>query len=390
MTTDLSSIHELLPIEIGGIVARKGFSFQDHVAVSFLLDMYENEELEQVWCETQDDVTLIKKKGSGECVEFIQAKSNELNHLWSVAELCKRSKKGSDGTKNISASILERSLQYDRCKEPCCFRVITTIGPNKELSILKLSRNSPERERNSEKFDTLKQKIREKLPEAKSQKGNTTDYWVANTKWDARHDLYSVRNDNLLCIRKISENIGEYIASDQIEELYAKLLAKAVAAAMADWDEGADKKKICRGEFISWLIQLIQKAAHPGQEKAGTNLTKKMEWAGLQHEIETAARLRRRYRESILQPRYMSSPERSVVEGEIESGLHKLRSNLDAQIIKDDGPSFHSRCLKEVSDIRSRLEKYRYTKNVPPEHLMVGFMYNLTDRCPHRFTKAST
>ncbi len=390
MTIDLSSIHELPPIETGGIVARKGFSFQDHVAVCFLLDMYENEDLEQVWCETQDDVTLVKKNSSGGCVEFIQAKSNELNHLWSVAELCKQIKKGSEGTKNPRPSILERSFQYDRCKEPCCFRVITTVGPNKDLSILKLSRNSPERERNSEKFDTLKQKIREKLPEAKSPKGNTTDYWVENTKWDARHDLRAVRNDNLLYIRKISENIGEYLASDQIEELYAKLLAKAEAAARAEWDEGADKKKICRTEFISWLNKLIQKAAHPGQEKAGTNLTRKMELAGLQPEIETAAKLRRPYRESILQPRYMSSPERSLVEGEIESELHKLRSNLDAQIIKDDGPSFHSRCLREISDIRSRLEKSKYIKNVPPEHLMVGFMYNLTDRCPHRFTKAST
>ena len=254
----------------------------------------------------------------------------------------------------------------------------------------KLSRNSSERERNSEKFDTLKEKIREKLPDASSPKGNTTDFWVDNTKWDARHDLDAVRNDNLLCIRKISENIGEYLAGDQIDELYAKLLAKAESAAKAEWDQGADKKKICRAEFISWFNQLIQKAAHPGQEKAGTNLTRKMELAGLQHEIETAARLRRRYRESILQPRYLSSPERSLVEGEIEFVLHKLRSNLDAQTIQDDGPSFHSRCLTKISNIRSKLEKSKELESVPLEHLLVGFMYNLTDRCPHRFTKANT
>jgi hypothetical protein len=253
-----------------------------------------------------------------------------------------------------------------------------------------LARNSSERDHNSEKFKILKEKIRKKLPEATSPKGHTTDFWVDNAKWDARHDLYAVHNDNLLCIRKISEIIGEYLASDQIEELYTKLLAKAEAAAKTDWDQGADKKKICRAEFITWFNQLIQKAAHPGQATAGTNLTRKMQLAGLQHETETAAMLRRRYRESILQPRYTSSPERSLVEGEIESALHKLRSNLDADIIQDNGPSFHSRCLKEISNIRSKLENFNDIETVPLEHLLIGFMYNLTDRCPHRFTKAGT
>ena len=47
---------------------------------------------------------------------------------------------------------------------------------------------------------------------------------------------------------------------------------------------------------------MIQMAAHPGQAKAGANLKNKMELADLVHEVQTAANLRRRYRESILQP----------------------------------------------------------------------------------------
>ena len=65
-----------------------------------------------------------------------------------------------------------------------------------------------------------------------------------------------------------------------------------VNAAKADWDQGANKKKICRAEFITWFNQFIQKAAHPGQATAGTNLTRKMQLAGLQHEAETAAMLK--------------------------------------------------------------------------------------------------
>ena len=98
MKNSLSSIHELPPIETGGIEARKGFSFQDHVAVCFLLEMFENEDLEQVWFETQDDITLIWNANGIERVEFVQAKSNNLNQLWSVAELCKQVKKDSKGS----------------------------------------------------------------------------------------------------------------------------------------------------------------------------------------------------------------------------------------------------------------------------------------------------
>ena len=68
--------------------------------------------------------------------------------------------------------------------------------------------------------------------------------------------------------------------------------------------------------------------------------------------------------------------------------MHKLRSDLDTQVIQDDGPSFHSRCLNEIAKVMSIIAKSDDVKQVPLEHLMIGFMYNLTDRCPHRFTKA--
>jgi hypothetical protein len=386
MEINHSSIHELPPIETGGIEARKGLSFQDHVAACFLLEMFENEDLEQVWCETQDDITLIWNANGNERVEFVQAKSNNLNQLWSVAELCKLVRKDSKESKS-SPSILERSLQYDRCKEFCCFRIITTVGPNRELSILKLPIESSERNRNPEKINALKKKISKRLPGMTSPKGNTTDYWVDHTNWDARHDIGAVNNDNLLRIHSISEQIGEYLARDQIEELYAKLLGKVRVAAEANW-VFVEAKKIHRTDFIQWFTKMIQMAAHPGQANAGENLKRKMELADMGHEVQTAANLRRRYRESVLQPRYISQPDRALVEGEIEALLHKLRSDLDTQAIHDNGPSFHSRCLQEISKIRSELEKSNILESVPPEHLMIGFMYNLTDRCPHRFAKA--
>ena len=53
------SIHGLRPREQGGVVARQGFAYHDHVAVAFYLQMLANPQLASVWCEADDDITLI-------------------------------------------------------------------------------------------------------------------------------------------------------------------------------------------------------------------------------------------------------------------------------------------------------------------------------------------
>src|SRR5947207_7229546 len=114
------SIFNLAPIETGGVQNRKGIAFQDHVALSFCLRLPEDTRLIEVWCETQDDITLLWRENENSLVvEFVQAKSHELNKLWSVSDLCAR-EKGRVGT-----SIVERSLAYDRCAESSRFRVVT-------------------------------------------------------------------------------------------------------------------------------------------------------------------------------------------------------------------------------------------------------------------------
>ena len=72
MTTP-ASIHDLEPLEQGGVIARQGFSYQDHVAVGYLLDMANNSAagrtLVAVWCEADDDITLIWQRDGGDEVE---------------------------------------------------------------------------------------------------------------------------------------------------------------------------------------------------------------------------------------------------------------------------------------------------------------------------------
>ncbi len=86
-----ASIYDLPPLETGGVENRKGIAFQDHVALSFCLRMLGDVDLVEVWCETQDDITLMwRVQGKGLVAEFVQAKSNELDKLWSISDLCIR------------------------------------------------------------------------------------------------------------------------------------------------------------------------------------------------------------------------------------------------------------------------------------------------------------
>jgi hypothetical protein len=103
------SIHELAPLETGGVEARQGLGFQDHIAAGFCIEMLQDDALTEVWCESQDDVTLIWMKVDGQMVEFVQVKRNEPDRLWSIAMLCKRERKArntggiEDGNKDAAS-----------------------------------------------------------------------------------------------------------------------------------------------------------------------------------------------------------------------------------------------------------------------------------------------
>ena len=73
-TAPTPSIHSLPPLERGGVEARIGFAIQDHVAASYLIHLLEEPTLLEVWCETHDDITLIRQGQATQEVEFVQVK----------------------------------------------------------------------------------------------------------------------------------------------------------------------------------------------------------------------------------------------------------------------------------------------------------------------------
>ena len=193
------SIYNLRPLEVGGVEARQGFQIQDHVAAGFCIEMLSRAELIEVWCETQDDITLIWQEDGGKCVEFVQVKSNELNQLWSIAELCKREK--GKVNKKVGSSIIERSLAYDRCREPCCFRIVTCRPVMTELEGLTLPIDSEQRAAKGEDLNQLKGRVEEKVGDFRSPNDNGPSYWVDKTKWDVRHSEQGIKDANLILQR---------------------------------------------------------------------------------------------------------------------------------------------------------------------------------------------
>jgi len=378
------SVHELPPIETGGTLARQGFVFQDHVAAGYCINMLSEPRLLQVWCETQDDVTLIWQAEAGhasEEVEFVQVKSNEIDQLWSIALLCEQDGKATSGT-----SILEKSLQYDRCVEPCRFRIVTLRPPNKDLEILTHYHDSAARCSLPNPLQVLNAEARKRLRTFTSPNGRDCSFWLAFATWETKHDLSSVQNANLLALEHFLTSQGEYLAPDQIGEVYQKILAKVQASAVTDGFIYPLEKKIKREDMRQWLKQVAAAVAHPAVAGTGKALAKKMEVAGIASDsIQAAIEHRRSFRRERLQPQYLTGKDLRLVEEEVSAILLQLKSQLDADSLNDTGVRFHERCLLAIAGLQDSLS---CTDRIPLV-LLQGCMYDIADRCVHRFTKAT-
>jgi hypothetical protein len=382
-----TSIHSLGPLEIGGVVARRGFAVQDHVAAGYCLDMIRDQSLTQVWCESQDDITLIWINGTTEEVEFIQVKSNELDQLWTIAKLLeKESRTDTKGNPLPSRCILEKSLQFDRCAEPVSFGIVTCVGVKDELEILTYDRVAPIRATSTDGFSKLLKAVTTKVGSVTSPNGNGCAFWIERTRWYVVHSLDAISNANLIKIAELAKSHGQFLAIDQIREIYQKLLTQVHDAGLADWKCEPEKKKFRRADLSTWFADVLTNAVHPALNGTGKALSRKLLEAGLSADaVESAISLRHHYRSSLLAPKYSDPDRRLRIEGEIEAHLLTLRSNLDCGNLADDGPTFHSRCLNEIKALHERMP----SKDRPPLQNVVGFMYNLADRCTHRFLKAS-
>lgn len=374
------SYRVLKPLEFGGEVARNGFGFQDHVAGMFCIRMLTDMDLVEVWCETLDDVTVVWSANGKEVFEFVQAKSNELNQLWSVQQLCKRPKKG---TKR-GDSIVQKSMEYDRGDEECRFRIVTALGFKKDLEPLTFEFAAPGRLCAGDTpamAAQFKKSLRAKVAPT-SPNGNGLNSWLSRVVLQNVGDADSLAAKNKVALMKACGENGILLEGDRLDFVYDQLVGYIYKAGKARWDVDPDQKKIDKASLLDYLREEAGRAGMPTMT-AGTALRKKMKAAGFDDTaIKSAVELRRKYRSRSLDPSYVGGKAQEYCD-EAYGALHRLRSKLASDLKMKEGVEFQERCCKKLEQIAATGEHRDRTL----ETYLLGFMYDVTDRCEHRFTR---
>ena len=356
--------------------------------MAFYIAMLTDPVLAQVWCETEDDITLIWERVTGETVEFVQVKHEQFDRLWSVALIC-----AGDAATNPpppvprATSLLERSLDHDRCRQPCSFRIVTSWPLHPDLRVLTLPLAHHQRRPGEADFETLVRDIvarAERDARFVSENGTDADFWVRNVVWDVRESLMAVENANLLALDAYAASLGSSLAYDQRAEVYTKLLLRAKNAAEAPYDPDPASKKLAGFHLLEYVRNEIRNAEHPSLSPDGAKLRGSLEAAGFSEEtIEAAWDLRSRYRAGALNATYLDLEEREIVEGEVLARLNQLRSAWNAREFDDSPEQFHSRCLHALEDLCAQVPVAVTTATLQ------GVMYDITARGSHRFTRYS-
>jgi hypothetical protein len=226
------------------------------------------------------------------------------------------------------------------------------------------------------------------LPGCCSGNGNDISFWLSHTYWEVVGSEDAVKDKNLVMLSRIVEDRQLALPSSQQATLYDALLAlvKAAADAKTTVDPGA--KKIKRVVLLAWFEeQLLAATSSSHVVVGGSNLRTKMLAAGIPVEaIETAREQRMHYRQEVLSPRYLDTSLRSLMELEVVARLHQMLAELDSGASVASGVEFHLRCLVALQEVN---EESCFDKRLPLGYLQ-GCMYVITDRCQHRFIKASS
>lgn len=335
------------------------------------------DEAQAVWCETLDDITVLRQSGGQEVVEFVQVKANVSDQLWSVSQLCQR-KEGLPGT-----SILEKSLANDRCKEDCRFSIVTTRDLRSELKPLGLPADEPTR---LQAIPGLGAKLINKLPHYESPNGHNAAWWAERTTWSVLHSNEAARAHNRHLLSGIVEMTGLVLFSDQIATLYELLLQRIITASATDKSADRNVGKFEREKLRQWIEDRIRDNYDSGRNAGRGLLIKKLEAAGLDGiAISTATELRRAYRARTLEPSYLEIDNVRTWEDKVRGLLNRLRANLDTGAISDSGVDFHNRSLQALAQLRNEFS----THNPPPDEILQGCMYHITALCQHRFVRPS-
>jgi hypothetical protein len=377
-TDALPSISHARPGEEGGPTARAGFSYQDEIAVSLLIEMLVNPAWLKVHFETHDDIVVVRQTGGTHCIaEFVQVKGGEPDKLWSVADLC-AGKAGS--------SIFETSLRRDAFCELSRFRLVTLRPVVSELKVLTFDFGAPGREPCNARVLALASELEDRFPGIRSAKGNGSAYWLRNCLWDERHSEDAVRKDNLLRLLRLGIAEGRALLPEQAESLLDDMRASVAAASAARWEPNRDAKVVTRLDLRAWWERRSREIIEGAAAPSGGKLAAKMQETGLPDEmIALALELRRDYAAEARTPRFLELDEGERLQRRVKAELASLRARFLAGMLNLDGVGFHALCLDRLIAVSGERSAGSYDQSA----FLQGCMYDIADRCLHRFTQVA-
>jgi hypothetical protein len=371
------SIDDAGPTEEGGPIARSGFSYQDEVAVSFLMDMIGDPTLLKIHFETHDDVVLVRSN-DGDTIrtaEYVQVKAEEPDQLWSVARLCEKKK-------TPASSLFERSLARDRHAENARFRIVTLRPPASALEPLTYADDSEFRTFTCEAMAALLAELNRRFPDAKSPKGADCAYWLTHCRWEARHDYQTVVQDNQRRLFVLASAAGCMLLIEQVMTLLEELRVMAKTASDLLWTPHRLRKIISRETIVAWWQGKLREIGEGAAQKSGGKLAEKLAAVGVSDDIiELAVELRRDYGALVRSPRYMETDETRAVQGRVKSDAMSLRTRLMSGVLRTDGAGFHARCVQQMDIINAERPA-----GLPDQSAYLkGCLYDIADRCLLRF-----
>lgn len=361
-------------MDTSGRHARKGFSYQDHVAVSLCIEFLVNPLLKEIWLETHEDILLFWGHAVP-TVEFVQVKAIDQTSRWSVASIC--------GNGILKDALVKKMLDQDRCSEDTLFRVVSSYDVNQDVSILKMTINSAERKSERNKELDLSKEIKKKLGDISSPNGRKVEDWVDRCWWQKKADhIMDLISSNKLALENALATFGKPILSDQRDEIYQKILKFCQDASTGDLTLDSECYKITRDQFIDWLGSTIDSLYAPsaGTQKLQDKLTKAKNVPS--DYIQNAKQLKWDYVKNRLTSDFIQPSDLSSLTEVIHGELFKMKLALDNDELEEE--QFHKLCMDKLRAIRES-DKFK-DKNVP-EYFLSGFMYELTSKCIHRFRK---
>ncbi|PTB84315.1 hypothetical protein C9985_00135 [Marinobacter vinifirmus] len=232
--------------------------YQDHIAVSFLLEMIENVNLSQVQCETLDDITLVWQTAEGLQYEYIQVKTTDGDSKYSIKEITQRKKSAKSANTVEGKSLIEKSLLCDKGDgvNPL-FRFVSERGFSKALELFGLP---PNERKGRPGAGELEAKIGGKLSKTLSRGGRDLSYWAENFWWQLPGEKKSVINSNKVKLTHLAEVEGVTLSASIVEKAYRALLRMADDAAEASKYNELERKTIHRDEIVLWWKDFISEA----------------------------------------------------------------------------------------------------------------------------------